>query len=87
MRCGCPHCEAFMVQEDERSTCVCPDCGYRCDACLGTGTAITREQLAALRDTEWFKPDFESAPCDEDAEHREVTTSGFPGVPTGFSNR
>ena len=34
MRCGCPHCESFMVQEElSRSACVCPECGYRCD-CL-----------------------------------------------------
>ena len=60
MRCGCPQCDAFMVQEDEaQSACVCPFCGYRCNACLGTGTAITREELARLKNTEWFTPRFD----------------------------
>ena len=49
MRCGCPHCEAYMVQsETEHMACVCPDCGYRCNACLGTNTVISRDQLAQL---------------------------------------
>ncbi len=57
MRCGCPNCGAFMVQAEE-AVCVCPDCGYRCDACLGTGTALSREELLSLRDTQWFTPSF-----------------------------
>jgi hypothetical protein len=58
MRCGCPHCDAFMIQGGAAEVCVCPECGYRCNACLGTGTAITREELAKLRGTEWFSPSF-----------------------------
>jgi hypothetical protein len=59
MRCGCPSCGAFMVQTEEAPiVCVCPECGYRCDACLGTGTALTREELQKLRGTEWFAPSF-----------------------------
>lgn len=66
MRCGCPQCDAFMVQEEEsQSACVCPFCGYRCNACLGTGTAITREELSRLRDTQWFTPRFDNEPTDE----------------------
>ncbi len=65
MRCGCPHCEAFMVQTDG-AACVCPDCGYRCNACLGTSTVISREDLAKLKDTDWFKPNFQSPSNDED---------------------
>ena len=69
MRCGCPHCEAYMVQsETEHMACVCPDCGYRCNACLGTNTVISREQLAMLKDYDWFSPNFESPVSDEDAE-------------------
>ena len=48
MRCGCPQCGAFMVQADgAKCLCICPDCGYRCNACLGTGTALTREEALA----------------------------------------
>ncbi|MBQ7868529.1 MAG: hypothetical protein IJ354_10355 [Clostridia bacterium] len=69
MRCGCPHCEAYMIQsETEHQACVCPHCGYRCNACLGTNTVITREQLAQLKDVEWFTPNFESPISDEDVE-------------------
>lgn len=66
MRCGCPHCEAFMIQSEEQS-CVCPDCGYRCNACLGTGTVISREALQKLKDTDWFEPSFDS-PSGDDGE-------------------
>lgn len=66
MRCGCPHCDAFMVQEDEcQSACVCPGCGYRCNACLGTGTALSREDVLRLKSTDWFAPDFSAATDDE----------------------
>lgn len=55
MRCGCPLCGAFMVQRDEgTSECVCPSCGYRCDACLGTGTALSREEILRRKDTDWY---------------------------------
>ena len=69
MRCGCPHCEAYMIQsETEGMACVCPSCGYRCNACLGTGTVISRERLKALKDTDWFTPQFDSPVSDaEDA--------------------
>lgn len=72
MRCGCPHCEAYMVQsETEFMACVCPECGYRCNACLGTATAISREQLAAMKDTDWFTPNFFSPLNDEEADEGE----------------
>lgn len=69
MRCGCPHCNTFMVQKDhDASVCVCPECHYRCNACLGTGTALTREALAQLKGTDWFSPSFdgEAEPVDAD---------------------
>ena len=67
MRCGCPHCEAYMIQsETEHMACVCPECGYRCNACLGTNTVITREMLSQLKDTDRFQPNFESPVSDED---------------------
>ena len=46
--------------------CVCPSCGYRCNACLGTGTVISRERLKALKDTDWFTPQFDSPVSDEE---------------------
>ena len=82
MRCGCPHCDAFMIQQDENaSVCVCPECGYRCDACLGTGTALTREELAKLRGTDWFTPNFDG---EADAEPPPGFTAERPDAPKGF---
>lgn len=41
-----------MVQADGASVhCVCPDCGYRCSACLGTNTVMSREEIARLRES------------------------------------
>ena len=28
--------------------CVCPECGYRCKACLGTNTVVSRDALKSL---------------------------------------
>ncbi len=79
MRCGCPHCEAYMIQsETEGQACVCPDCGYRCNACLGTNSIITREQLAALKDVEWFTPVFDRPLNDEEAEEQQQPTQNNP---------
>lgn len=48
MRCGCPCCDAYMIQsEGERKDCVCPDCGYRCNACQGTNTVLGPEEIRA----------------------------------------
>lgn len=69
MRCGCPHCEAYMIQsETEEQACVCPQCGYRCNACLGTNSVITKERLAQLKGTQWFEPVFDRPMNDEEAE-------------------
>ncbi|HIT68638.1 MAG TPA: hypothetical protein IAC36_01890 [Candidatus Aphodomonas merdavium] len=46
MRCGCPDCGAYMIQSESLElACVCPECGYRCNACMGTNTVVSREQL------------------------------------------
>ena len=37
--------------------CVCPDCGYRCNDCLGTNTVVGRESLKALAFDPRFDPD------------------------------
>ena len=50
MRCSCHVCDTYMVQSEGLELgCVCPDCGYRCKACLGTNTVVSRENLAGLR--------------------------------------
>ncbi len=81
MRCGCPHCGTFMIQEEESGeACVCPVCGYRCNACLGTGTVVSREELQKLRGTDWFTPQFDGAPDDAD----EPPATEGPDAPEGF---
>ena len=46
MRCSCPACGTYMIHsESVRLGCVCPECGARCDACLGTNTVVSRESL------------------------------------------
>jgi len=44
MQCGCPECGMFMGQDvrGASSRCVCPNCGYACDACLGTNTMMEK---------------------------------------------
>ncbi len=51
MRCGCPVCGQFMVHEEsgEHLGCVCPACLYRCSACLGTNSMISREEVERLK--------------------------------------
>ena len=49
MRCGCPICDAYMVQTDgDHPACVCPQCGHRCEACMGEGTLLSREAVHNL---------------------------------------
>ena len=61
-----------MIQSESGNvSCVCPDCGYRCNACLGTATVISREELEKLRNTEWFTPNFNSTTTGEEEDIRE----------------
>lgn len=50
MVCGCPNCGALMIQEVRgiSSRCVCKDCGYVCDACLGTNSMIQKGESLPL---------------------------------------
>ena len=49
MRCGCPQCGTYMIQSESLDLgCVCPDCLYRCRACMGTNTVVRREDLRSL---------------------------------------
>ena len=51
MRCGCPECGTLMIHEEggRNLCCCCPDCGYRCSACLGTDSVLSREDIMAYR--------------------------------------
>ena len=49
MRCSCHNCDTYMTQSEGLELgCVCPNCGYRCKACLGTDSVVSRENLKAL---------------------------------------
>lgn len=50
MRCGCPYCEAFMIQAESENTCICPDCGYRCTACLGANSMLSKEEIKQMKE-------------------------------------
>ena len=41
--------------------CVCPECGHRCSACLGTNTVVSREQLKNLAAVRWINQDIDRA--------------------------
>lgn len=50
MRCSCHVCDTYMVHSESLELgCVCPNCGYRCKACLGTDSVISRDSLSGLR--------------------------------------
>lgn len=59
MRCGCPNCGTFMIHSERDNACVCPDCLYRCYACQGTGMALSREEVQALRELTIVPPTME----------------------------
>ena len=68
MRCSCKECGTYMIQaESDHLGCVCPDCGYRCNDCLGTNTVLSREQIRALP-LELFRDDLGFPPKDEEEE-------------------
>lgn len=49
MRCSCHVCDTYMVHSEGLELgCVCPNCGYRCKACLGTDTVVSRERLKGI---------------------------------------
>ena len=51
MRCACPRCDAFMEHAETSMSCVCPQCLYRCSACLGTDSVISREDIHLMFQT------------------------------------
>lgn len=49
MRCSCHACGTYMNQSEGLELgCVCPECGYRCKACLGTDSVVSRSDLKTL---------------------------------------
>ena len=55
MRCSCHDCGTYMNQsEGIELGCVCPECGYRCKACLGTNSVVSRDKLKALANNPEF---------------------------------
>ena len=49
MRCSCHKCDTYMVHSEGLELgCVCPNCGYRCKACLGTDSVISRDSLKGI---------------------------------------
>ena len=49
MRCSCHKCDTYMVHSEGLELgCVCPNCGYRCKACLGTDSVISKDSLKGI---------------------------------------
>lgn len=54
MRCSCADCGVYMNHaEDLKLGCVCPNCGFRCNACLGTDSILSKEDLKQI-ERPWF---------------------------------
>lgn len=76
MRCSCHQCDTYMAQSEGLELgCVCPNCGYRCKACLGTNSVVSRDALKSLsRDPSFLNEIFsepESTPNEELAPERD----------------
>ena len=50
-----------MIHAEGKEVCVCPECGHRCSACLGTNTVVSRERLKDLKFVDWVSRDIEAA--------------------------
>ena len=77
MRCSCKVCgpEFWMVQAESAALgCVCPECGYRCNDCLGTDTVVPRDRITALAADPRFSPEsLEAAFAPREAEDGDVS--------------
>ena len=60
MRCSCHVCDTYMNHSEGLELgCVCPECGYRCKACLGTNSVVSRDALKNLgRDPDFLNKIF-----------------------------
>jgi hypothetical protein len=66
-----------MVQaESDHLGCVCPDCGYRCNDCLGTDTVVTKDRLRDLAFDPRFDPENLAASFDPDDDDEEWYDDG-----------
>ena len=55
MRCSCHVCDTYMTHSEGLELgCVCPECGYRRKACLGTNTVLSRDALKSLANNPMF---------------------------------
>ena len=92
MRCGCPECGAFMVHEEsgEHVGCVCPDCLYRCTACLGTDSVLTRDDIDRLRSGSHPLEQLLGSLTDEEdeqpGEHPMERTAEYRAEPSGYGD-
>ena len=69
MRCSCHVCDTYMNQSEGLELgCVCPNCGYRCKACLGTDSVVSREGLKAITDNPLIMQDLAASFDDFDDE-------------------
>lgn len=73
MRCSCHECGTYMNQSEGLELgCVCPECGYRCKACLGTDSVVSKESLKDLVYKETVMRDiFTSFDDEEDGPERD----------------
>lgn len=62
-----------MIQAEDGSVCVCPDCGYRCTACLGTNTVVGKDAISRLQSDPRFSPERLSRLFDELGEEDDVS--------------
>jgi len=68
MRCSCHVCDTYMNQSEGLELgCVCPNCGYRCKACLGTDSVISRDSLKSIQNNAVIMQDILKSFEDEDA--------------------
>ena len=75
MRCSCHVCDTYMVHSEGLELgCVCPNCGYRCKACLGTDSVVSRDALKGLVNNEMLMRDIFTS-FDESDAPREIDPS------------
>ncbi len=69
MRCSCHVCDTYMTHSEGLELgCVCPECGYRCKACLGTNSVLSRDALKNLANDPRFLSDL-FVQADEEKSH------------------